>query len=98
MNQSIDEENLNRHPYPAPWYAWLTVFVFFIAYIFSFIDRMILSLLVEPMKRDLVLTDTQFSLLQGFAFALLYTFAGLPLGRLLDRTKRVRVAAYGVGF
>jgi MFS family permease len=94
----VDEQNIGRHPYPAPWYAWLTVAVFFVAYIFSFIDRMILSLLVEPMKRDLVLTDTQFSLLQGFAFAVLYTFAGLPLGRLLDRTKRVRVAAYGVGF
>ena len=98
MNKSVDEKNPNYHPYPSPWYAWLTVAVFFVAYIFSFIDRMILSLLVEPMKRDLVLTDTQFSLLQGFAFALLYTFAGLPLGRLLDRTKRVRVAAYGVGF
>ncbi len=94
----MGEKNVVRHPYPAPWYAWLTVFVFFVAYIFSFIDRMILSLLVEPMKRDLVLTDTQFSLLQGFAFAVLYTTAGLPLGRLLDRTKRVRVAAYGVGF
>lgn len=94
----MDEQNLNRHPYPTPWYAWFTVAVFFLAYIFSFIDRMILSLLVEPMKRDLVLSDTQFSLLQGFAFAVLYTFAGLPLGRLLDRTKRVRVAAYGVGF
>lgn len=58
---------------------------------------MILSLLVEPMKRDLVLTDTQFSLLQGFAFAILYTFAGLPLGRLIDRTNRVRVVALGVG-
>ena len=59
---------------------------------------MILSLLVEPMKRDLLLTDTQFSLLQGFAFAILYTFAGLPLGRLIDRTNRIRIVAFGVAF
>ncbi|MBT8079398.1 MAG: MFS transporter [Gammaproteobacteria bacterium] len=89
---------VQREDYPAPWYAWLTVAILFVAYIFSFIDRMILSLLVEPMKRDLSLTDTQFSLLQGFAFAILYTFAGLPMGRLIDRTSRVRVIALGVAF
>ncbi len=82
--------------YPPAWYAWLTVAVFFLAYIFSFVDRMILSLLVEPMKRDLEITDTQFSLLQGFAFAILYTFAGLPMGRLIDRANRTRIVAAGV--
>ena len=94
----VAQTDEGRITFPAPWYAWLTVAVLFVAYIFSFIDRMILSLLVEPMKRDLVLTDTQFSLLQGFAFAILYTFAGLPLGRLIDRTNRIRIVALGVGF
>jgi MFS family permease len=94
----VGQLNEQRPSFPAPWYAWLTVAVLFVAYIFSFIDRMILSLLVEPMKRDLLLTDTQFSLLQGFAFAILYTFAGLPLGRLIDRTNRVRIVSLGVAF
>lgn len=94
----MDAADEKPYAYPAPWYAWLTVAILFVAYIFSFIDRLILSLLVEPMKRDLALTDTQFSLLQGFAFAILYTFAGLPLGRLIDRANRVRIVALGVGF
>tara|TARA_R110000868_G_scaffold6550_3_gene37014 strand:- start:1093 stop:2409 length:1317 start_codon:yes stop_codon:yes gene_type:complete len=82
--------------YPAPLVAWFTVVALFIAYIFSFIDRMIIGLLVEPMKADLNLTDTQISLLQGLAFAIFYTVLGLPLGRLIDRTARLKVAAAGV--
>ena len=62
----------------------------------AFIDRQILSLLVEPMKRDLHLSDTQISLLQGLAFATLLAIAGLPLGRLADIGKRVRIIAVGI--
>lgn len=69
---------------------------FFVAYIFSFIDRMIIGLLVEPIKADLLLSDTQIGLLQGFAFALFYTVAGIPIGRLIDRAPRMRVVAAGV--
>lgn len=74
----------------------LVVGVFLVAYVFSFIDRMILSLMVEPLRRDLGLTDTQISLLQGLAFALFYTLVGLPIGRAIDRHSRVRIAAIGV--
>jgi len=82
--------------YPSPLVAWAVVAVLFVAYIFSFIDRMIIGLLVEPLKADLGLTDTQVSLLQGFAFAIFYTVIGLPLGRVIDRTARMRVVAVGV--
>lgn len=82
--------------YPSPVMAWAVVAVLFVAYIFSFIDRMIIGLLVEPLKADLDLTDTQVSLLQGFAFAIFYTIIGLPLGRIIDRTARMRVVAAGV--
>ena len=82
--------------YPAPAVAWAMVAVLFIAYIFSFIDRMIIGLLVEPLKADLDLTDTQVSLLQGFAFAIFYTVMGLPLGRLIDRSTRLPIVAAGV--
>jgi MFS family permease len=64
--------------------------------VLAFIDRQILSLLVEPMKRDLHLSDTQISLLQGLAFATLLAIAGLPLGRLADIGKRVRIIAMGI--
>ena len=82
--------------YPAPAVAWAMVAVLFIAYIFSFIDRMIIGLLVEPLKADLDLTDTQVSLLQGFAFAIFYTVMGPPLGRLIDRSTRLPIVAAGV--
>jgi len=83
-------------PYPSPKYAWYVVFVLFLAYTCSFVDRIIMSLLVEPIKRDLVLSDTQFSLLHGFAFAIFYTLMGLPLGRLADRANRKRIISIGV--
>lgn len=82
--------------YPKPLVAWAVVAALFIAYIFSFIDRMIIGLLVEPMKADLGISDTEISLLQGLAFALFYTVAGVPIGRLIDRSNRIRIVAYGV--
>jgi MFS family permease len=83
-------------PYPNEKYAWYVVVVLFLAYTSSFVDRIIMSLLVEPIKRDLVLTDTQFSLLHGFAFAIFYTLMGLPLGRLADRSNRKRIISVGI--
>jgi MFS family permease len=62
----------------------------------SFIDRQILSLLVEPIKADLQLTDTGVSLLLGLAFVAIYAIAGPPLGWLIDRTRRWRVVGAGV--
>ena len=53
-------------PYPSSGQAWYLVFVLMLFYIFSFIDRQIISLLVEPIKRDLQVTDTQIGLLQGW--------------------------------
>lgn len=83
-------------PYPNPFYAWYVVIVFVIAYTFSFIDRQILSLLVEPMKRDLMISDTQISLLLGIAFAIFYVTMGLPIGRLVDQKRRISIIAIGV--
>lgn len=56
-----------------------------LAYIFSFIDRQILALMIEPIKADLQLSDTQFSLLHGLAFSLFYAVMGLPLAYIADR-------------
>ena len=52
--------------------AWWAVFVLFLAYIFSYLDRYILGLLVDPLKRDLNISDTQVSLLGGPAFAIFF--------------------------
>ena len=73
---------------PSPAVAWYAVAVLFIAYTFSFADRFILSLLIQPIKLDLGLSDTKVSLLHGFAFAIFYTIMGIPIGRLADRYSR----------
>ena len=77
-------------------YAWFVVGVLMLAYLFSYIDRSILSLLVAPIRRDLGLSDFQLSLLHGFAFAIFYTALGFPIGRAADRYNRVRIIVGGV--
>jgi len=63
---------------------------------FSFMDRQILVLLVEPIKHDLQITDTQVSLLTGFAFAVVYAVMGIPMGRAADLKVRKHVIIFGV--
>ena len=85
-----------QFPYPSTARAWATVAILMLAYILSFIDRQILNLLVDPIRRDLVISDTQMSLLMGFSFAVFYTICGIPLGRLADRTSRRGLVAVGI--
>lgn len=69
-------------------YAYYVLAVLFVVYIFNFIDRQILAILLEPIKKDLQVSDTALGFLTGFAFAVFYTFAGLPLARIADRWVR----------
>ena len=87
---------ISESPYPSPRYAWYVVGVLTLMYVFSFIDRQIFSLIVAPLRRDLHISDTQVSLLQGFSFALFYTFCGIPLGRLADKYSRRGIIAGGL--
>lgn len=82
--------------YPSPLYAWYVVGVLTLAYVFSFIDRQILNLLVGPIERDLGIGDTEMSLLMGFSFAVFYTLFGIPLGRLADSRSRRVIIAVGI--
>jgi len=82
--------------YPPPRRAWYAVAILATAYIFSFIDRQILSLLVIAIRRDLHISDTQMSLLMGLSFALFYTILGFPIGRLADTRNRRNIIATGV--
>src|ERR1700749_4280371 len=96
--QLKESESTGSDPtaYPSSFAAWYSVAVLMLMYIFSFIDRTTISLIVEPMKRDLQISDTQVGMLQGLAFALLYTFLGLPIARLSDRHGRRGIIAAGV--
>lgn len=77
---------------------WYVVSLLMLAYVFSFVDRQILYLLIEPIKADLEISDTQFSLLSGLAFSLFYVVMGVPIAFLSDRYSRVRIIAIGITF
>ncbi len=84
--------------YPSLGTANYALALLFIAYIFSFIDRQILTLLVGPIREDFGITDFEFSLLQGTAFAIMYTLVGLPMGRLADKHSRRLIVSASVAF
>lgn len=77
-------------------YAWFVVFMLCFAAVISFIDRQIINLLVDPIREDLGISDTQISLLQGFAFAIFYGLAGIPIARLSDSKNRKAIIAIGM--
>ena len=79
---------MNKNNYPSSQQAWYGVVILTLAYILSFLDRQLLSLVVTDVKSDLNLTDSQMSLILGFAFALFYTTMGIPIGRLADKKSR----------
>jgi len=91
----VSEAPITDERYPAPIAANYALGVLTIAYIFSYVDRQVLSLLVEPIRADLQITDFQMGLLQGMAFALFYTILGIPLGRLADRVSRKMIVGIG---
>ena len=82
--------------WPSETQGWYVTFVFLFAFIFSLIDRQILNLLVIPIQNDLLLSDTQISLLQGFAFVVTYVLLSVPIGRLVDKFNRINIMILGV--
>lgn len=82
--------------WPSERRGWLVTVILLIAFTFSFVDRQVLNLLVEPIREDLQVSDTQISFLQGLAFAVTYILASVPIGRLVDRFNRVAIMIVGV--
>ena len=76
--------------------AWWALALLTATYTFSFIDRQIINLLVDPIRADLSLSDSQVSFLQGLAFVLPYVILSIPLGRIVDRANRIRVLVFGI--
>lgn len=83
--------------WPTPRTAWYMLLVLALTAMFAQIDVRIMSLLVEPIKHDFGLSDTSISLLLGPAFALFYTFIGIPIARYIDRNRRTVILALGLG-
>ena len=74
--------------YPPRSVGWYAVFVLVLLCLVSILDRFIITLLVDPIKRDLGISDVQFGMLHGLAFALTFSLFGLILGTLADRFSR----------
>ena len=77
--------------------AWYLLTLLSLAFILSMLDRTVISLLVEPIKADLGLTDTGIALLQGATFAIFYALTGVPIGWLADRSNRRNIVSAGIG-
>ncbi len=77
---------------------WYSVGILTLAYILSYIDRQALFLMVGPIRRDLNISDTEFSLLGGLAFVVFYTLMGIPIAWFADRVHRARLIAAAIAF
>ena len=82
--------------FPNPKAAWITLGILFLAYVSSFVDRQVIGLLVEPIKADFQISDTQVSLLLGLSFAIFYCLVAIPIGRLVDTRSRKNIVAVGI--
>jgi MFS family permease len=82
--------------WPSALEAWVVTLLLLVAFTFSFVDRQVLNLLVEPIRLDLQVSDTQISFLQGLAFAVTYILMSVPLGRMVDKYNRVGIMIGGV--
>lgn len=81
-----------------PRYANYVLFILLCVYAFNFVDRYIFSILIEDIKAELGVSDTVMGFLGGFAFAMVYTTAGIPIARLADRGSRRTIIAIGLTF
>ena len=72
-------------------YRWYVVWLLFAVYVLNFVDRQILTVLMEPIRKEFQFSDAQLGLLGGLAFAAFYSILGIPIARLADRVHRVNI-------
>ena len=78
------------------WYPWYVAGLLAVAHLISFVDRFVLSLVMEPLKLDLGISDTELGLLQGTGFVILYVIVAVPLGRMADQVNRRNLIIAGI--
>ncbi|MFU7527308.1 MFS transporter [Qipengyuania sp. ASV99] len=98
MNQDVTAkpDPVDQANQPVPAYSWYALGVLVIVYVLNFIDRQILSILANDIKADLGVDDAYLGFLYGTAFAIFYALFGIPLGKLADSWKRVRLMTLGL--
>ena len=78
-----------------PTYSWVVLCMLVFIYTFNFLDRQLMSILTEPIRKEMGLSDRQMGLLGGIYFAGFYTILGVIVGFFADKTSRVRILAIG---
>jgi MFS family permease len=97
MNASPHQEHPHAAPWPSAARGWTIAVLLALASIVSQADRVVLNLMIEPVKAEFGLDDTGFGMLQGVAFGIFYTICTIPLGRLSDRYPRKLIIGTCVG-
>ena len=77
-------------------YRAYVVGLLLLAYVFNFMDRQVLAILAEPIKQDMKLADWQIGVMSGPAFALFYTFLGIPIARMAETANRSYIISASV--
>ena len=95
-NEAAQSETTDQANAPVPAYSWYALGVLVLVYVLNFIDRQILSILANDIKADLGVDDAYLGFLYGTAFAIFYALFGIPLGKLADSWKRVRLMTLGL--
>ena len=88
---SNDSATATPHEQFSNRYRYYVLALLTLGYVFNFVDRQVMTILLEPIKAEFGATDTQMGLLSGLAFALFYATLGLPVARLADRWSRTKV-------
>ena len=88
-----DSTTMAANPYASRRASWYALVLLTVVYSFNFIDRQLLAILQEAIKAELALSDSQLGLLTGFAFAIFYVTAGIPIARWADRGNRRNIVA-----
>lgn len=79
-----------------PGYAYYALMLLMFVYVMNFLDRQIIYILFQPIKQEMGFSDLQLSLLGPSAFAIFYTFLGIPFGQMADRGSRTKLIAVGL--
>lgn len=92
----VSGSEMDTPAYPTPKVAWISTLLLMLLFAVAYMDRQIISLMVQPISTEFGIGDFEISLLQGFAFAVLYALCGLPLGMAVDRFPRRYIILVGV--